>query len=146
MKNIDSCNLILKTAARYGVDYYLDVSIDEEEDCPGIQIDINFVSSLAFSFFFNTETDNICYSCFSEIEQKEIDQNFEIWKRKFNSEKHPMDLCLMKCEDDNTVHIYGEIDKDQISQAEINEVFDFFMKPTGVIATLAEKSVIRCDF
>ena len=146
MKNIDTCNLILKTAARYGVDYRLDVQMDEEANCPQIQIDIDFVSSLAFSFFFNTETDNIYYCCISEIERDEIDQNFEGWEREFNSEKHPKNLSLIKSDNDNTVHVYGEIDKEKVSAAAINEVFEFFMKPTGVTATLAQKSLIKAAF
>ena len=146
MRNIDSCNLILKTAARFGVDYRLDVDIDEEANCPQIQIDIAFISSLAFSFFFNTETDNIYYGCISEIEQDEINQNFVTWEREFNSEKHPKNLSLIKSDDDNTVHIHGEIDKDKVSAEAINEVFEFFMNPTGVVAVLAEKSLIDCAF
>ena len=146
MKNIDSCNLILKTAARYGVDYYLNIGIDEEANCPQVQIDMDFVGSLAFSFFFNTETDNICYSCISELDRDEIDQNFETWEREFNSENHPKNLSLIKSDDDNTIHVYGEIDKDEVSAEAINEVMEFFMKPTGVVAVLAQKSLIECAF
>ena len=136
MKNIDTCNLILKLATKYGFDYYLDLSIDQEAGCPQVQIDILSKGISVFAFFFNTEADNVYFSSVYVMDKAYIDQHFEAWKAEFNAQK-PLDyISFFRSDDDNTVHIFGEIDKSLVSAEKITEVFDCFMKPVGLIAKL----------
>lgn len=125
--NEKNTKLILNYLATNGIDYELTFDIDDtDKDKIQSQIQINLkIDGLPnFACFYNAETDDtIGYSTILTIDKKVLDDNFADWKKEFQPNNVFSDL--IKSDDDNTVHFYGETPQKDFSEDNLKAIIDY---------------------
>lgn len=144
-------NLFLKKAYTKGLDIDLDIAIDDstEEPVPQIQININNNLYDAFAVFYGLKDSKINYSSIFELKDEYIDDDLEVTRSKYRELKTIFDedkgifYDLMLGDNDYSLHLFGEVDIDNLTEELIDEICDFFVnnQEIKVLKSLKEVSL-----
>ena len=144
-------NQFLKKVYTSGLDIDLDIRIDDtlEEPTPQIQIDIKNDLYKSFAVFYGLKDSKINYSSIFELKDEYIDDDFEVTHSKYRELKTIFNedkgiFCDLILEDNNyLLHLFGEIDIDNLTEEIIDEICDFLVnnQEIKVLKSLKEASL-----
>ena len=136
-KNVEACNMILKYLAARGIDYSLDVMLDESDPdnvCPQVQIDVKLEGLNFLAFFFNTTTDNVQYSAIFEMgPAPDVHGHYSEWEARFEKENTLEGASLIEDPVDEIVHIYNEVKQGELTLDILHEIIQYFVEPIPIV-------------
>ena len=116
-----------------GITKTKDIAIDDsiEEPTPQIQIDIKNDLYKSFAVFYGLKDSKINYSSIFELKDEYIDDDLEVTRSKYRELKTIFDedkgiFCdLMLGDNDYSLHLFGEVDIDNLTEELIDEIEEF---------------------
>ena len=130
MELLEFTNLFLKKAYEKGLDIELDVSIDDtyDEPTPQIQINVNDENYKSFNLFYGLKDESINFVSIFELDDEEETNDEEVKKLKmlFEEDKGIFQDLLFE-EYTATIHLYSEINNDDLTVEVIDEICDFLL-------------------